>query len=372
MICEKELCSGCGLCAYICPKHCISMREDAEGFLVPIVDTEKCIDCGLCQRKCPAMNPVQKSECQTQYACYAKEEAIRSNSSSGGMATLMAARFVEKGGVLVGAKLMEDFRVEHVMTTDPTEIQKSKYVQSSILGCFSDIEKVIDEKPVLFIGCPCQVAAVKTAFGGKDHLFTVELLCHAANSPGLFRDYVRYLEEKNGPMVSYDFRSKGNGWQNGSVGISYRSGKKYLSLHRYDVFHNWFGKYLIVRESCYHCPYRTRMRVGDVTLGDFWGAGKLFKEADLSQGVSRCFVNTEKGGRLLEVCAGHAWIQQVAFQDAEAACKKLFDLQVTRPPQRDDFMETYANKGVAACVKKYPPITKTQYFLKRICRRLGL
>ena len=40
---EKSRCSGCHACANVCPKNCIQMISDEEGFWYPQVDKEKCI-----------------------------------------------------------------------------------------------------------------------------------------------------------------------------------------------------------------------------------------------------------------------------------------------------------------------------------------
>lgn len=50
---EKKNCCGCSACYSICPVHAISMKEDEEGFLYPIIDEGKCINCKNCKRVCP-------------------------------------------------------------------------------------------------------------------------------------------------------------------------------------------------------------------------------------------------------------------------------------------------------------------------------
>lgn len=37
-ITNKEDCCGCAACEQSCPKHCISLIEDAEGFWYPQID----------------------------------------------------------------------------------------------------------------------------------------------------------------------------------------------------------------------------------------------------------------------------------------------------------------------------------------------
>ena len=50
---DKSKCSGCSACYSVCPKNCISMIEDEEGFLYPTVNKDDCIECGLCEKVCP-------------------------------------------------------------------------------------------------------------------------------------------------------------------------------------------------------------------------------------------------------------------------------------------------------------------------------
>lgn len=49
-ISDKTKCCGCRACSEICPKQCINMERDSEGFLYPVVDKEICIDCGMCEK----------------------------------------------------------------------------------------------------------------------------------------------------------------------------------------------------------------------------------------------------------------------------------------------------------------------------------
>lgn len=55
-ISNKEACCGCEACAQKCPKSCITMEFDEQGFLYPIVEESQCIDCGLCESVCPVIH----------------------------------------------------------------------------------------------------------------------------------------------------------------------------------------------------------------------------------------------------------------------------------------------------------------------------
>ena len=48
-IIDKVNCCGCSACASACPKRCITMKSDNEGFLYK----DTCIDCGTCAGTCP-------------------------------------------------------------------------------------------------------------------------------------------------------------------------------------------------------------------------------------------------------------------------------------------------------------------------------
>ena len=57
---NKQDCCGCAACVQRCPKQCISMKEDNEGFQYPVVDESTCIDCGVCEKVCPIINRPEK------------------------------------------------------------------------------------------------------------------------------------------------------------------------------------------------------------------------------------------------------------------------------------------------------------------------
>ena len=62
----KKTCTGCSACMSICPKNCICMTRNTDGFLYPKIDAKVCVNCGLCEKICPVIkekNQEQQNLC---------------------------------------------------------------------------------------------------------------------------------------------------------------------------------------------------------------------------------------------------------------------------------------------------------------------
>ena len=79
MLLEKNmaLCSGCGACSCVCPKQCISMQKNSEGFLYPQIDHAACISCGMCEKACPVLNHPAVSEQTESFAVMNNDDQVR-------------------------------------------------------------------------------------------------------------------------------------------------------------------------------------------------------------------------------------------------------------------------------------------------------
>ena len=60
----KVRCTGCTACVAACPKSCLRMERDKEGFFYPVAEEAACINCDRCNRVCPAQKslPVDDKE----------------------------------------------------------------------------------------------------------------------------------------------------------------------------------------------------------------------------------------------------------------------------------------------------------------------
>ena len=238
----KEKCVGCKSCEQSCPKHCISMVENKEGFWYPSVDEKSCIECKVCLKKCPVENTeFHRNEPHRVWAWRNKNDVDIMRSASGGAADSAAKTILQMGGVVYGAAYDEQLAVSHIEVTDEAErenLQSSKYVQSDPKDSYTKVKQRLSEgKTVLFTGTPCQIAGLYAFLGGNpENLYTVDLICHGVPSPKFFKKYLEYQNKQTaGRVIYFNFRSKDKrGW-----GTQYllktktKTKTKTLSLDRY-------------------------------------------------------------------------------------------------------------------------------------------
>ena len=291
---EKSQCCGCEACAQICPKDCITMEEDNEGFLYPHIDISLCIGCNLCEKICPELNPITNiNEPISIYAAKNTNESVRLVSSSGGIFSVLAEQIIEMEGVVFGALFNEKWEVYHGYVDNKQDLKRmygSKYVQSRINNSFIDARRFLREgKFVLFSGTACQIYALKR-FLGKDYpkLLTVDVICHGVPSPKVWK---RYLEEiSHGRIIkSIKFRDKVTGWKNYSSIVEYENTQS-------DCLRNFMSLFLsnyILRPSCHSCLFKNGRCTSDITLGDFWGINLILLDFHDDKGISVVLMNRE-------------------------------------------------------------------------------
>lgn len=299
---EKSKCTGCKLCADICPVDAIEFVADKHGFWYPKVDDDKCIQCGCCADKCPGMKPysAQKYHEPHVYAAWLKDIDIRLNSTSGGVYYALARQVLKDGGVVVACRFTEDWKgAEHVIVEEEADLfptLRSKYVQSDTADIYRKATEYLEKGiAVLFCGTPCQCAAMQIyAEGYAGRLITMDFICRGNNSPKAYGEFIKELEEHYGSKVeSVHFKNKRNGWKSLGTLIKFENGEEYYDT-RYNSY--WTLGYiknnLFMRLSCHECQYRRLPRVSDFTVGDFWGV-KDFKEEDTFGGISVVFANSD-------------------------------------------------------------------------------
>jgi coenzyme F420-reducing hydrogenase beta subunit len=298
---EFDRCTGCTACAAVCPKGCISMQPDADGFCHPVIDESSCIGCGLCKKVCPVLHPVTLEHTPTAWAAESRDEASRLKSTSGGVFPELAKDILERGGAVFGAAYDENFRVIHICAEGTGELDRlrgAKYAQSDMSDIFVDVKSRLDVgQQVLFSGTPCQVLGLKT-YLRKDYanLLTVDLVCHSVPSPLAWEKYLEYISGGK-TITAVNLRSKDTGWSRYRYcnRFDYADGSNRTDGSGQSLYMKLFVGGYITRPSCANCPAKGYARVSDLTLGDFWGIWDIRPELDDDRGVSLVMAQTEKG-----------------------------------------------------------------------------
>lgn len=301
-------CTACSSCLQRCPKHCITMQADNEGFLYPIVDEETCIDCGLCVKVCHEQHPYEATKPQQVYAAINKDEPTRLASSSGGIFYLLAEKTISEGGVVFGAKYDDNWQV-YITYAETLEDVKpfmgSKYVQARTEDSYKDAERFLKEgRRVLYSGTPCQIAGLRHYLRKEyDNLTTVDFVCHGVPSPKVWGIYLKEVVDAVKHINDIQFRNKRNGWKRFNFRLSYNEHDKSVSLtsfHGENHFMRAFLSDMILRPSCYNCQAKSGRSHSDITIADYWGVADEHPSMDDDKGTGLVMVNTEKGKSALD------------------------------------------------------------------------
>ena len=368
MLPSNDRCTGCLLCVSICGKKAITPVRDDLGFLVPVVDTTLCVNCGQCERYCPQLNPPEYKDTLLAFYGFSKSSKNRMAGSSGGVVASLADQFPNAD--IVGCRMEYSSNNGNaiqvfVPNSDKkgiSEIYGSKYVQSYVEPEL--YEKVIQAlkagREVIFTGTPCQCAAMKKLVRQKKiedtELYLCEIMCHGVCSPLIFNKWYDDLCRKK-QVKNISFRSKRYGWLENSYRIDYSDNTSISIPVEACAYHLYFGLHYSIRDVCFHCNYRSKQRVSDLTIGDFWGA-QVYKTSirmnEMKDGVSAILVNSEKGQRMIDALQNnfelHSIEPSVAFLKNEVQLKNY-----PVPNGRKDFLEKAKTLTWKELIKQYPP-----------------
>ncbi len=378
---EKEKCTGCHACYSICPKHCIEMQADNDGFLYPKIDRTICINCGRCENICPALNKPAPQKIGQAYACINKNDEVRMQSSSGGVFTLIAEYVINNGGAVFGAAFDENLSVRHIMIESVNDLGKlrgSKYVQSSIGNSYKEAKNLLEcGRIVLFSGTPCQISGLLSYLGKEySNLITQDLICHGVPPASVWHKYLDWLASVYSAAVDQrtapSFRDKSTGWKSYSLSVSFTDGKKSAKTFSEDLFMRAFLNDLDLRPSCYCCPSKGIQRQSDITLADFWGIENIVPEMFDNKGTSLVIVNSDKGKQLFDTISPQMIIKEVDTQQALIYNPAAYKSSVLSPA-RERFMYLINEADFEKAIRKSinnSIIKRTLRKIKRIIERV--
>lgn len=381
---NKKDCCGCWACSNVCPKQCINMVKDEEGFHYPVIDKTVCVDCALCEKACPVLNAEVEDSPHKQegWLVQHKNDIIRHESTSGGAFTAIASWVIRQGGVVFGAGYKKGtFIVVHQPIENEEDLaifRNSKYSQSEIGECYKKVKNALDaERFVLFSGTPCQIEGLIGVLRNKEYkkLLLIDIVCHGIPSPAIFESYINVQKELiGGEFKNILFRDKHYGYHYSSFSI-YNSDKS-KNYHKGVDTNAYLRAYfsnLSDRPSCYDCKFKKRYRRSDITLWDCFPIEKFTKELD-GNGTTRVLVQSEKGAEIMKAVTKD--LKYVAV-DADKLTDKVNEMYYSVPmnPKRDLFFRDFREMEAREFFKKWFPINwkvRLNSFIRLSAHRLGV
>lgn len=377
----NQNCCGCGTCMRVCPTGAITMIPKELGCLYPQIDSQKCVGCAACVQSCAMLHRAARTDVRpAAFAAMARDEQLLKKSASGGVFASLAGAILDQGGAVFGCSLEQrdgsltpvHICVEHKQ--DLEKLQGSKYVQSDLDDAFLQVKQLLKtSRTVLFSGTPCQVDALKRFLRHTDttNLLTMDLVCHGVPSAKLFREYLGTFRT---PVDTFSFRDKASGWGlNGRY--TYRmhgKSKEKVFSPGISSYYTYFLQAETYRESCYSCRYANMDRVGDITIGDYWGIEQEHPEllsanggpCDIRKGISLILVNTKKGEYLL-----NQFGRCLILTDSSPEAVSKWNHQLYAPSQhsavRDMILRQYDTEGYTGIEKLFRKKLGIRWYIRK-------
>lgn len=317
-----RMCLGCGACAWACENNAVRLVDMSDDGIRPVVD-ESCGGCAgpsRCVKVCPGIETSHgkwDARADQKLAAawgpvlgvwegYATDQEIRFQGSSGGAATALALYCAEKEGmygtVHAGADKGEPCKNRTRLSKSRSELIEnsgSRYSPASPCDGLGMIENA--PSPCVFIGKPCDVAALRKAqamSSGLDTRTGLAISIFCAGTPSTKGTIDLLGRFTKAPSEVESLRYRGNGWPGNWTAVT-KSGPS--SMPYKDAW-SFLQKYRPLR--CHLCPDGTG-EFADLSCGDPW-----YREITPGEpGLSLIVARTAKGMHILKAAADSGYLK---------------------------------------------------------------
>ena len=383
----SDACTGCGACANICPKKCLQILPDKEGFFYPVYDGAGCVECGLCEKACHVVTEKEhgKTDQDGFFLYHSNDSNLLSASSSGGGFSLFADWVLSQGGVVYGCRYNGETERLETISTDQTSLaslRKSKYLESFTNNSFYEIKEHLKAgRRVLYCGTPCQVRGLKQYLEATksplDLLLTIDFACHGVPSNKYFKLFKQMFESKKRKVIDVDFRHKDFSkvdmmWHNMTLRLGFSDGshRVYSRSSYYFYYYEPFLDNLFLRKSCYNCDIAIHSDA-DISLGDFWGIHKHRKELDDNKGMSFISINNKQYLALWLELSQSGFSEKLPYTAIEYQYKDNRERRAKELVRRNEFVSQIERVGYKkAILNHYGRINVYKTLLKSFVKRI--
>lgn len=380
-IADKTKCCGCTACASICPRHCIQMCSDEEGFVYPKVNKDACISCNLCTRSCPILHQPIAREISRGYVARNNDSVILARSSSGGFFDAICRMVIDQGGIVVGAAFSDDYSVHHIIAETIeacSGMYGSKYVQSDLHDVFGRVrDQLLKGRLVCFSGTPCQVAGLVQFLNREyENLITIDLVCHGVPSPTLWDEYRTIMEDRFASKITdVNFRSKQYGYQSSTMRIEFENHRVYLRSPATDLMLKGFYGNLNLRPSCYACAFKGTARPADFTVYDCWHSAAILGKQDDDLGYTSILVRGEKADRIIGEIQPYLTIYECEVDKIIPLHGGMLTHSARRHKYRDIYYTRVHEVGMERAIDELMPISSkaiVMEHMKPMLQKMGV
>lgn len=351
---KDEHCTGCGACESICPVECIRMEKDEYDCFYPQVKKQECIQCFRCENVCPKEKHwYWKERPFKAYAAWNTDPEKRFASASGGIVSAIYTLAIDKGYRAFGVVYEPGKKAEYIEVKTKEQIEQcrnSKYVFSDVRPVLQRIRELVTAgEKVIVPALPCQAAAIIGVCGGrKDNLIVLDIVCHGVCPADYLNNHLESICRHQEKMpTAIQFRDPAFGTHNYIFSL-YQGKKRFYSsrVDAQDAYHYGYHRALTYRENCYHCEYARPERVGDMTVSDFSGLGKIMPYEGDNHSVSCVLISSEKASRLWNELVTSQLVVCEERPLEEALCfEKMLKAPSVPHRKRSEFLSYYCDTG---------------------------
>ena len=284
----KDLCTGCGTCAALCPQNIIKMDiSQKKGVYEPIIEGE-CNECMTCIKVCPGIGVDFKElnkiifgrqpkdlllgNYKNCYIGHSSNEKLRYNSSSGGMITQILLYLLEEG--LIDGALVTRMNPKKPLEPEPfiartrkeiIEARGSKYCPVPANTALREIIETPGRYAI--VGLPCHIHGMRKAEKINKKLrkrikYHLGIVCNHTPTFKATEFLLKKLNVKKEKVESISYR--GGGWP-GKLKIKTKTGTILLLT---DYWESGFGQ-LFVPKRCAFCVDHMA-ELSDMSFADPW------------------------------------------------------------------------------------------------------